>query len=325
MKGQKYMPKVIVIGTDGSLGSLAHRRARDVFGAEQVAAGYYKNDNRIRRDFPEVHTQQVDIGDEESLEQALSDVECVISAVPQREPTLQRVAARLGVTSVDVGAHYPVAAEAISTVQSADSLQLVCAGQAPGITGLMASEVYKQTGEIVTVGFLLANRGRSGRAGVADMLGIIDQSSKSIVTFDFHGVGKRRAVPAERNEMSILTEGGVPMESVVAFESNAQNEAILALRKVGLLRFLYTNNWLLDRLAQSDKSPDDEAIYIGATSGDIRIDVRSKSDYLAAAYAGVAMAKLAMDRQLQGVGIPAQYFTLDEVLAEMDGVVTRLS
>ena len=114
------------------------------------------------------------------------------------------------------------------------------------------------------------------------------------------------------------------MESVVAFESALENRMILALRRIGLLRLLYSTPWLLDRLAKTDKPTTDEAIYIGATSGDQRIDVRSESDYLAAAHAAVAFAKLGLARNIHGVSIPAQHFQLDEVIAECNGVIKRV-
>lgn len=314
----------LVIGADGSLGSLVYARAREVFGSDSVVAGYYQSDSRIVEHYPDAPTVQVDATDENSIRLALEGVDCAILAVPQKEPVIQRIAAAAGVSTVDVGAHYAVAAKAIEQVDSSNSFQLVCAGQAPGITGLMARELHEQTGEPVIVGFLLAEGGRSGRAGVADMLGIIDRSSKSIIDFDFKKVGVRRVVPAELNEMSIISDGAVPMESVVAFESAFENRMILALRRVGLLKLLYSTPWLLDRLAKTDKPTTDEAIYIGATSGDQRIDVRSESDYLAAAHAAVAFAKLGLARNIRGVSIPAQHFQLDEVIAECNDVIKRV-
>lgn len=314
----------LVIGSDGSLGSLIYARAREVFGADSVVAGYHRSDSRIVEQYPDALTVQVDATDEDSIRLALERVDCAILAVPQREPIIQRVAAEAGVSTVDVGAHYAVAAKAIEQINSPGAFQMVCAGQAPGVTGLMARGLYEQTGEPVIVGFLLAKGGRSGRVGVADMLGIIDKSSKELTDFDFHGVGVRRVVPAELNEMSIISGGGVPMESVVAFESALENRMILALRRIGLLRLLYSTPWLLDRLAKTDKPTTDEAIYIGATSGDQRIDVRSESDYLAAAHAAVAFAKLGLARNIHGVSIPAQHFQLDEVIAECNGVIKRV-
>lgn len=316
----------LVIGADGSLGSLIYQRAADVFGAQSVIAGYYQSDERIKAVSPDAITRQLDARDTASLEQAMQGVDCVLAAVPQHEPLIQQVAARLGVHSVDVSADYGVARQAVQTIDSPDSVQLVCAGQAPGVTGLMARELHQQTGQPVTVGFLLADGGRSGRVGVADMLGQMNQSPHQPERFTYHGVGTRYATPIEHSEMDVAGSGSdiVPMRAVVAFENKFQNSAIRLLKRLGLLGVLYGNQQLLGLLAKSDKSTDDEVIYLGATSADRRLDVRSQSDYMVAAYSAAAFAQLALEQQLRGVGIPAQYVTLDDVIDRLDGALTRV-
>lgn len=230
--------------------------------------------------------------------------------------------AEAGVDSVDVGAHYLVAREALRSIESPQAFQLACAGQAPGVTGLMAKQLHEQTGQAVDVGFLLANRGRSGPAGVADMLRIIDTSPRPPVNFHYYGAGPRRSVPAEHNELSITDRMGFSMESLVAFENDLLNEAILALRKIGVLKALYGNRWLVGRIAQPAKDTANEAVYLSAESNGQRLDIRSESDYLVAAYSAVALAEIATEKRFTGVSVPAALdITLGEVIARTDGVI----
>lgn len=318
--------KTLILGSDGSLGSLILQRAIDAYGATEVIAGYYTRNDSITEKYPDIEFRQVDIRNEASLAAAMKDVITVISAVPQVEPLLQKVAAELDVNSVDVGAHYEVAQKAIDTIEALSTFHLVCAGQAPGITGLMAKKLHSLTSGAVDVGFLLADNGRSGRSGVADMLRLIDTSSKKPIDFEYYRTGKRKSVPLEVNEMSIAKGHTVPMESVVAFQNNIQNKLALLLKQLKLLRIVYTKNWLLDRLAKPAKSTENEVIYLGAASSGQRIDIHSKSDYLAAAYAAVAFAELAVEQSLKGVTVPgATSITLEQVINRCDGVISEVS
>lgn len=129
-------------------------------------------------------------------------------------------------------------------------------------------------------------------------------------------------MPAEHKEMTIADKIDVPMESMVAFENNLLNEIIIGLRKIGLLKFLYSNQVLLSRIAHPNEDTGDEVIYISAVSGGQRLDVRSQSDYLAASYSAVAFAEIALEKQLTGMNIPAaDDITLDEVVEKSDGVM----
>lgn len=313
--------KVLVIGTEGSLGGVILRRAIERFGEDNVIAGHYDDGESISREFTNIKLSSVDITNQKSLRAALEGMQLVLSAAPQKEPLLQQVAADLGVNTVDVGAHYSVAKTAIESINSPKSFQLVCAGQAPGVTGLMAKKLYEKTKQPVNVGFLLANNGRSGSAGVRDMLRIIDTSPNDPIKFDYHTIGVRRSVPAETNELKI-TNSDAQMESMVAFEGNLMNETILALRKIGLLKLLYTNEWLLKKIAKPNSDMSDEVIYISAVSEDQRINLRSKSDYMAAAYSAVALAEIATQKQVKGVKIPAEAgISLEEVVEKSDGVM----
>lgn len=316
--------RVFVVGSTGSLGSLIVRRARDVLGQGAVVAGFRGSDAAVTSRYPDVATRPVDISDVTSLRAACADVDCVISAAPQREPLLQRVAADVGVDTVDVGAHYGAAGAAIGTVGADTTFHLVCAGQAPGITGLMAKELHAETGEPVTVGFLLADGGRSGTAGVADMLRSIGTSTGAPVPFEFPGVGLRRALPLGTSEMAIGGDPAIPMETVVALESRRRNGLLIRLRKLGLLGTLSTNRWVVRSMANPSEPTDDEVVHLAAVSAGRRLDVRSQSDYLATAHAAVAFAQLATERSVRGVAIPAMTpITLDDVIDRCGGVVSR--
>lgn len=152
---------------------------------------------------------------------------------------------------------------------------------------------------------------------------MIDESTKGIEHFTFPVTGKRRAVATNMNEGD-LSDGQLTIEPVVAFEGKVKNSLVFILKRLGLLRLLYSTS-LVDIIAQPRATTDDETIYLTASSGDARIDIESDSDYVTAAASAVAFAQLALDDgTLTGVKIPAQVFTLEETLVHVSDVVRRV-
>ena len=270
----------------------------------------------------DVTSRLVDAANADSLRRAFRGIDCVISAVPQRSPVVQRVCAEQGIPSVDVSADYDIALRARKEVPPDSAPQVVCAGQAPGVTGLMALELYQATSGPVRVGFLIADRARSGATGVADMLRAV-QDAEDVSSFCYAGLGRRTAARLRTDESALMRQP-LPLEVGVAFEKDAVNRAVMGLRAARMLSLL-TRPGVARRLARPRQHPHDEAILLTAVSGEERLVIRSESDYLGTACAAVTFARMACRTTARGVLHPGDMTTLEQVVREIPEALSRVS
>ncbi|MDK1474850.1 saccharopine dehydrogenase [Streptomyces sp. 549] len=228
--------RVLVLGGYGAVGSRVVTLLREQ-GHKALAAGRdaAKADRVVDLRAPDTAAT--------SLRGALADVDVVVNASGVEDPGLVATASREGVAFVDItaGSAYVAAVERLDPAAPV----VLSVGLAPGLTGLLATEVHRISPGPIDLALVLGAGERHGPAATDwsyDLLGrrFPDTHGGPPVrnftrpqTFDLPDLGRRRLYRADFSDQHTLTrELGVPVRTFFALDSTPATAVLPLLTRL---------------------------------------------------------------------------------------------
>jgi saccharopine dehydrogenase-like NADP-dependent oxidoreductase len=337
--------KILIVGSNGILGKHLVEKVINTFGvaslvlSDKKEARLAKKQEEIRLHYDLVPSIRViDIYSQESIRKGLEGVDIVLIPVQQQEPLIQVECIAKGIHSIDLSVDPAFLASALK-LKVADSempLQLVAGGLFPGLSGIMAADLYQssRTGEVIDVALLQSANGTNGKSGVSDMLQLFNQdvalltedsqthfagfSHKKLFTFP-DPLQARQLRLTNFIERAYLQRGGILANYWTAFDKETLNQLISGLKKLGFLNLFegprvgkLLSTWITRET--SEDTPEHIGLCV-KNSTESRFLVL-KSDYEATAACAVAFLDLALKKKssLKGVKFPFEVFSYRSVL-----------
>jgi hypothetical protein len=310
---------VLVLGAQGVLGSVIARTFSDE-GWEVIRAG--------RR--PEAGVRLVDLARPETLRDAVGDVDLVANPVPAEGLAAERVVLERGPVLVNVSALPASLGWALkSETDSAVGTVLVHAGNVPGVTSLVASELLRLHPEAdeLELAFMISAGGTSGRGGAGLMHGYLT-AMRHHPTFRAYfpaPLGTQVCFeigPEERGWLSEEVVSGRTVRLGIYFRERPLQTLIRGLNALrimrGVPRFAFTSG-----RARVPEEPTRERIayWIAVKRAGGRIAARiveGDGDYRMTAASTAAFGDALLERHAggslpRGVFAPEQLFTLEQL------------
>ena len=195
---------VLVLGGYGAVGRHVVARLAQL-GHRAVAAG---------RD-PARADRVLDVGSMASVRDAARTMDVVVNASGVEDPSLVEAVTALGVAFVDVSASHAYGSSLLTAARSAPVL--VDVGLAPGLTNLLAADVFRRGCGSVEIAVVLGAGERHGRAATEWSVQLLGRSFADPATgqrirnysqprmFDLPLLGRRRLLRADFSDQHWLT------------------------------------------------------------------------------------------------------------------------
>ncbi|MCI4648419.1 hypothetical protein [Phaeodactylibacter sp.] len=341
---------VLILSSNGALGKQIAISAILVFGVKKVILSDYKPDRLAQQQRllhglagSEPAVRLIDVRSAESIRNNLHGVDLVVVALQQQEPIVQQVCSENGISSIDLSVNPDFLEQCLSLSPMPQGTQLIGGGLFPGLSGILAKEVYAKgpEQETIDIGLLQSTHGTNGKTGVADMLQILDKkvewksaaSSKAYPgfslkkRFDFPlAMGAKTLRLAAFIEREYLCKAGVPANYWTAFDKAYFNEALALAARFGLLRLFQNPKvgpWLSALIAQPNGGKRKENIGLAAQRSKQTIAWMLSADYEATAACTVAFSQLMLTRHTDSAGVkfPFELFTLNDVRPFLKDVI----
>ena len=347
----KKIPRILVISSSGTLAKSITNQVVASFGIQSLTISDYKV-KRLQAFGKELQEQYgiepkcklIDINSFESIKNGIEDLDYVIVPVSQKQPLVQQVCIQKGIVCIDLTlseAFIDNVLKLQSEAYNGKSLLLMAAGLFPGLSGLIANEIHKNSPDaIIDIGLLQSKDVMAGGTGIADMLQLFNQQVgyvttvkksnvsgfKLLKTFNFNNrFGEKKLRLANFSERKYL-EQRLHIESNYwsAFDSEFFNKLIAFVKAIGLLNLFENPKYRLRaaRLISILKSKVEKAsIGVIVQSDETnKISFILESDYGATAACVMAFVKILDNRQEKQFGIffPFELFELNEALAYIE-------
>ncbi|MGZ9585301.1 saccharopine dehydrogenase NADP-binding domain-containing protein [Paenibacillus marinisediminis] len=342
------MNKIMVVGASGVLGKLVCVELLRIFDNQiKLVVTDYKAErgkNLASSFAQEVEYQHLDVRDEESVKQAVKDIDIVVVVLKQEFPHIQRICIDLKILCVDVTPFYDFVEKVNHLNQNAENNEagsVVMSGYFPGLSGLMVKKAISNFQEVteVNVGLLQNTNANVGVSGILDMLTLISQQ----VIFDnkvISGFTKKRKMHFvnhhEDKEVrlidhpeKILLKNKLRTNQLnywTAWNVNAFNKQISLLRRIGFFNIIHKiNNQFLSKVVKHNPDQHEDTLLTVEVKGIIDnkekikiISLSTFSDYHTTAMVTASIAKIAQQKHVKGVVSPFEITNLDEVLSQIN-------
>ena len=175
------MHKIGVVGAAGRLGTeIVKILARQPVTVVAIASNQ-KNSWGDRVSYHEYHSNY----EPKYLKPLFQELDVLINAAPVSSSILQREAIAAGCHVIDVGIKTKVVEELLQLDNLAKDRQcclVAMAGLAPGLTGLLGTELFARTSSanLVDVCLIQNSQGTSGERGTKDMLDLLTSHGKKL-------------------------------------------------------------------------------------------------------------------------------------------------
>lgn len=345
------MKKTLVIGSNGVLGRHIVDKVIEKSGIENIIISDYKKDrllNQVRElksiyNYTPLH-RVIDVFSKDSIRNGIHKGNQIVIALQQREPLIQEVSIEKGINSVDLSVDPLFIKKALKLDANNNSVQLLTGGLFPGLSGVIANDLYiKDKGIEISVGLLQSNRGTNGKTGVLDMLKIFNKDVELIKgkksqkhpgfcikkEFDF---GSNKGVHNLRLssfiERELLKEFGITSNYYTAFDNKKINRGISFLKRAGLLnltKFKTSSNILAKLLVNDSFSNKDESIGLNINSNCSNTTLILKSDYEATASCCLSFLNRLNSKGIKGVKFPFELFSFNEIIDDIGDVVLNFN
>lgn len=352
-KGEEdvYMKKVMVVGATGVLGRIICTELLQIFQKKiRLIVTDYKME-RGEKLAASLNQEAVfcylDVNNKASIEEAIHNVDIVIVALKQQHPYIQKVCIDNRILCIDVTpfAHFVKMVKSLG--QDANQKQtgsIVMSGFFPGLSGLMVKKAASDFEEIfeINIGLLQNTNAKAGISGVLDMLKIISQrvgyevDSKKVI--ELSGFTKKRKmyfdeerevrlIDHAEKEMLIERFKGVKINYWTAWNHNLFNKQVSLLKRLGFINVILKirNSKFLSKVVKHNPNQTEDAFLTVEVKGIIdgkkctkTLSLSTFSDYHMTALVTAALAKIAINKKIEGVVLPFEIADLDEILSEID-------
>lgn len=344
--------KILVIGSNGILGKQIVRKVIYSFGIRSLVISDYK-EHRLNQQSLEISnafgekpfSRIIDINSEESIRKGLESIDFVLIAIQQKEPIIQKTCIEIGISSIDLSVNPDFINKALELNETCENtdLQLITGGLFPGLSGIIANDVYKTSkeNEPVDVGLLQSTNGTNGKTGVSDMLLIFDKEVEYLTQehsmknsgfsykkkFEypkpFYKKTHRLAAFIERD---YLRSSGIISNYWTSFDKEFFNKLISGIKKMGFLKlFKYPkiSRLLSTLLSKQNDGRKDEKIGLTARNALSQISIILTSDYEATASCAIGFTKLIMknEKDYKGIKFPFEIFSFEEIKEYLSDVI----
>ena len=267
----------------------------------------------------------------QDLQPLFQKLDAVIIAAPVSSSILQRKAITAGCHVIDVGIQTEVIEELLQLDDLAKDRQcclVAMAGLAPGLTGLLGTELLTKTSpsNFVDVCLIQNSQGTSGERGTKDMLDLLTSDSKKLKSClvakeQSSNILKIKAFSFDTPE-SVLLLHKERLKFYTVFDRSLLNTLIVNLGRIRQYS-LSVYGLLRDKIAAAKAAksiPDQEAIILSAVakSSDGKVDSWSSyhlaSDYGATAAIACTMTAITLsNRCVFGAGHLGSFVNLETI------------
>jgi saccharopine dehydrogenase-like NADP-dependent oxidoreductase len=347
--------KILVVGSNGMLGKHIVEKVINSFGVKGLAISDYK-EQRLKQQISEIYNEFgekplskiIDVNSKESIEKGLESIDFVLIAIQQKEPLIQKACIEIGINSIDLSVNPDFIKRAIDLNEENrnSDLQLVTGGLFPGLSGIIANDIYKKSKEkeSVDVGLLQSTNGTNGKTGVSDMLLIFDKEVEYLTkekTIKYSGFSHKKSFEypnpfgikvlrlANFIERDYLRNAEFKLNYWTSFDNESFNKLISLLKKIHFLKlFNYpkTSSFLSALITNQNKGEKDEKIGLCAKDSINEISLVLSSDYEATASCAIGFTTLIMsnEKDYEGVKFPFQIFTFEEIKEHLNDVIIEI-
>ncbi len=334
--------KIIIIGSNGILGKFIADKAMKLYGADNIVLSDYKEKRlilqkeKLRKVWGSMpSTRVINTNLEESIVNGLKDIDLVIIAIQQKEPLIQKHCIEKGINSIDVSVNPEFLKQVLklNSVIKNESLHIITGGMFPGLSGIMANHITKNSSpnEPVDIALLQSSNGTNGRTGVSDMLKIFEQkvaliNNHSATEYAGFSLKKTFTFPEPFNtkklrlanfvERDYLKSKGIISNFWTGFDKEHLNITLGLLKKAGFLKLLNKKSFadILSSLF-SKQSNGDEIIGLKSQNSKKDITLILTSDYEATASCVMAFTEQIIHNThtQSGVRFPFELFTFRQI------------
>lgn len=169
---------IAVIGASGSMGFKICQALSELLPKQHIVVGDYKLERGEQTvgKLPNASAAYVDSKNASSIEQLVkSEPACVVVAVKQEEPLIQKLCSQNNVSCVDITTFSTFTNKVEQQLPEKTSASIVMAGFFPGMSGIAVKQVIEEFSQVdhVAVNLLQNTQANVGLTGMRDMLRII--------------------------------------------------------------------------------------------------------------------------------------------------------
>jgi saccharopine dehydrogenase-like NADP-dependent oxidoreductase len=344
--------KILVVGSNGILGKHIVEKVINSFGVESLVISDYK-EQRLKQQISEINkefgekplSRIIDASSKESIETGLENIDFVLIAIQQKEALIQKTCIEIGVNSIDLSVSPDFIDKVLDLNEENENsnLQLITGGLFPGLSGILANDIYKTSKEKepVDVGLLQSTNGTNGKTGVSDMLLIFDKkvdllTKEQTTKYSGFSYKKKFEYPKPFNiktlrltnfiERDYLRNSGIKANYWTSFDNESFNKLISGLKKIRFLKlFNYPkiSSLLSSLITKQNKGEKDEKIGLCAKNSINEISIILTSDYESTASCAIGFAKLIMsnEKEYKGIKLPFEIFLFKEIREHLNDVI----
>ncbi len=347
--------KILIIGSNGILGRHILEKAITAFGVENLVISDYK-EARLTQQKKQISStygneplsKVIDVNSEESIRSGLIDIDLVIVAIQQEVPLIQKQCVIKGINSIDLSVKPSFISKTLelNRIQGIKTIQLIMGGLFPGLSGILAKEIYESSmqNQPIDIGLLQSSNGTNGKSGVSDMLMIFDKDvellkEETIEKHSGYSYKKKFDYPepfgtkthrlANFIERDYLKEYGIKSNYWTSFDKPSLNTIISVLKKLCFLKlFKYPqiSRVLSSLITKQNKGDKNEFIGLSAKNSNNEISIVMTSDYEATASCTIAFARIILnqEKEIKGIKFPFEIFTFEELKQDLSNVVKEI-
>ncbi|GGM41418.1 hypothetical protein GCM10011351_29490 [Paraliobacillus quinghaiensis] len=342
------MKKIMVVGASGVLGKLVCNELLRIFENQiKLIVTDYKVERgkTLATSFnKEVQFQQIDVSDEESVKQAIKNVDVVVVGLKQKVPHIQKICIENEILCIDVTPFYDFLEKVIELNQSAEKNNIgsvIMSGFFPGLSGLMIKNAISNFQEVkeVNVALLQNTNAKAGVSGILDMLKIISQpvvfQNKVLPGFTkkrkMHFLNHTKEIEVRlinHSEKLLLKEKltTAPINYWTSWNVIAFDKQISLLRRTGLIDIIHkVNNKVLSKVVKHNPNKNENTFLTVEVKGIVDnkesvkiLSLSTSSDYHTTAMVTASLAKIALLKKVKGIVCPFELTSLEELLSVMN-------
>lgn len=348
--------KILIIGSNGILGKHLVKNAIKTFGLDGVVISDYKAKRLVKQkkhilnEFgKEPASRIIDVHSEKSIKIGLINIDCVLIAIQQKEPLIQKHCLVNDIHSIDLSVNPEFISKtlALNNSKMKRSLQIITGGLFPGLSGILAKEINNgvDQNQIVDIGLLQSANGTNGKTGVSDMLLILDKpvellTEETVVKYSGYSHKKKFNYPMPFNvktlrlvnfiERDYLLAKGIKSNYWTSFDKENLNKLIRILKKLGVLKLFHyprLGHFLSLLFSKQNQGVKSECIALSAQNSVNEISIVCTSDYEATAACGIAFTKsiLKHKEDFNGVKFPFEIFAFGDIKSDLQDVIIEIN
>ncbi|MFJ7949987.1 saccharopine dehydrogenase NADP-binding domain-containing protein [Lysinibacillus sp. NPDC096418] len=350
-----FTKRVMVVGASGVLGKLVCTELLRIFDTQiNLIVTDYKEDrgktlaNSYNKD---VKFEYLDAKNEENVTKVIKNVDIVIVVLKQDNPYIQKTCIDNRILCIDVTPFTDFVGKIKLLQQEAELNEvgsIVMSGFFPGVSGLMVHKAiigFQQVDE-VNIGLLQNTNAKAGISGILDMLNIISQRVMN-GTRNLSGFTMKRKMyfnePTNEREVRLINhaEKGYLNQKLnvktinywTAWNQPFFNKQISLLKSLGIIDIILNlgNKKFLSKIVKHKPEKDENAYLTVEVKGIIdnketirTLALSTFSDYHTTAMVTAALAKVAVQKKIEGVVCPFEITNIDELLTEINCIKINL-